>query len=519
MTTNKISTAKQAIANIPNGATLATSGFVGVGFPEALAVALEQRFLQEKQPTDLTLVYAAGQGDGKERGLNHFGHQGLVKKVIGGHWGLVPKLGDLARQNKIEAYNLPQGVITHLYRDIAAHKPGTLTHVGLHTFVDPREQGGRLNAKTQENIVVLMEIDDKEYLFYKAFPITVAFLRGTTADEQGNVSSEFEALPLECLAIAQAVKNSGGIVIVQVERITARHHLHPQMIQIPGILVDHIVVAPPEQHPQTFAEQFNPAYCGEIYAPRNRLPTLPLDVRKVIGRRAVMELRADSIVNLGIGMPETIAPIADEEDVLDKITITIEPGGIGGIPAGGLSFGAVTNPQAIIDQPAQFDFYDGGGLDQAFLGMAQLDEKGNVNVSAFGPKMAGAGGFINISQNAKAVYFLGAFTSGDEEFFVENGILTIFQEGAYRKLIKRVQHLTFNGQHSIQCGQKVMYITERAVFQLVPEGLELIEIAPGIDLQTQILNQMDFRPLMRNIKLMDKRIFSEPKMGLNKECA
>ena len=506
----KLVSAAEAIAAIPEQATLATGGFVGVGFPEELALALEQRFLDTDSPKDLTLVYAAGQGDGQERGLNHFGHAKLLKKVIGGHWGLVPKIGNLARHNRIEAYNLPQGVIAHLYRDIAAHKPGTLTHVGLHTFVDPRLGGGKLNSKTQTDIVRLMKIDDEEYLFYKAFPIDVAFLRGTTADQHGNITSEKEALPLECLAIAQAVKNSGGIVIVQVERVTSHHHLHPQMVQIPGILVDYVVEAKPENHQQTFAEDFNPAYCGEVYAPDVQLNAQQLDVRKVIGCRAVMELYPGSVVNLGIGMPESIAPIAKQKGILDEITITIEPGGIGGTPAGGLSFGAVTNPQAIIDQPAQFDFYDGGGLDQAFLGMAQLDQQGNVNVSDFGSRMTGAGGFINISQNAKAVYFLGMFTSGDEEFFIEDNRLHIFREGLHHKLIKQVQHLTFNGQYGLRRGQKIMYITERAVFRLTEAGLELIEIAPGIDLEKHIFDVMEFKPLIaKDLKEMDSRLFND----------
>lgn len=516
LSANKIVSAQKAAELVNSGDTLVTGGFVGVGVAEELMIALEKRFQQDCLPRDLTIVYAAGQGDAKEKGGNHLGHEGLVKRVIGGHWGLVPKLQKLAFENKIEAYNLPQGVISHMLRDIAGKKPATISYVGIDTFVDPRIEGGKINQMAKEDLVELIKIGGKECLNFKHFKPDVAFIRGTSADSKGNISMEKEALKIESLAIAAATTNSGGIVIAQVESIVGNGELKPHDVVVPGIMVDYVVQASSENHQQTFGCDFNPAYIGAVKGEHIVLLPLDMSIKKIMGRRASFELNSGDIVNLGIGAPESVARVADEEGIIGDFTLTAEPGVIGGVPAGGLDFGASNNPEAIIDQPSQFDFYDGGGLNVAFLGMAQLDKFGNVNVSKFSGRVAGAGGFINISQNTKKVVFMGAMVAGKIDFNVKGDQLNLGENAGGKKFLNEVEQITFSGKRAIENGQDILYITERCVFRLVSEGIELIEIAPGVDLQKDILQQMEFEPLISpELKLMDIRIFTDGKMGIN----
>jgi len=512
---NKIVSADDAVALIQDGDTLCLSGFVGTGTPEELIIALEKRFLETGAPKNLTLVFAAAPGDGKERGANRLAHKGLIKRVIGGHWALVPKIAKMANNNEIEAYNFPMGTLTQLFRDIAAHRGGILTQVGLGTFVDPRQDGGKLNEVTTENLVELMMIDGQEWLFYKTFPINVCFLRGTTSDPHGNTTLEKEALTLDNLAIAMATKNSLGLTIVQTERIAESSTLNPRLVKIPRIMVDCVVVSEPENHTQTYGTKYNPAFASEIRAITDNLTPLELTERKIIARRCAYELPMGGTINLGIGMPEGIAGVANEEKIIDFITLTAEPGVIGGLPQSGLDFGCSINIDALLDQNQQFDFYDGGGLDLAALGLAEADAHGNVNVSKFGPKIAGAGGFINISQNARKLVFAGTFTAGGLKIGIEDGNVVIHQEGRVKKFVNRVEQITFNGKMAALREKPVYYVTERCVFKLRYNGLELTEVAPGIDIERDILAHMDFEPIINNPKIMAACIFQEGPMKLN----
>ena len=513
----KIITAEQAAALVKDNTTIAVGGMGLAGWPEAIAQALEKRFLETGAPRNITVRQGSAIGDWKERGMTRWGHEGLLKRWVGAHIGASPGLAQLSADNKVEAYCLPQGVLVNLWREIAAKRAGLITKVGLGTFVDPRVEGGKMNAVTKddETIVKVVEFEGEEYLFYKSFPIDVAMIRGTTVDENGNLTQDNESFIAEILPIAQAAKNSGGIVIVQAQYLAKTGTLHPKNVRVPGILVDYIVVTDKEDCIwQTEGTVYNPAFAGHVKVPLEAIPKLPMNERKIISRRAAMELTQGAVVNLGYGMPVDIASVAAEEGVTELMTLTTESGGVGGVPASPPNFGAVYNAEASLQHNAMFDFYDGGGLDVAFLGLAQTDRFGNVNVSKFG-RPIGCGGFINITQTSKKVVYTGTFTAGKLQISVSDGKLRIEQEGKNRKFLEHVEQITFSGKYAAQVKQPVLYITERAVFSLIDGDMVLVEIAPGMDIEKDVFGQMGFKPKVSpNLKLMPAEIFAPEWGGL-----
>lgn len=522
----KIISAEAAAAMIEDGQTIATNGIGAIGFPDLIVNAIDKHFQEKGAPRDLTLVFAAGQAPFELRALvNQLAHEGLLKRVVCGHWDSARHLSRMASENKIEGYNLPQGQIAQLYRAIAAKKPGHLSRIGLGTFVDPRQDGGKINEAAKEDLVKLMVIDGEEYIFYKAFPIHVALIRGTTADPAGNISVEKEAAPIDSLEMALAARACGGKVIVQVERLTAAGSMRVRDVHIPGELVDAVVVHPGQK--QTFIEEYNPAYTGEIrdVNPRGtneKIKALSSGItaeRKaedlIIGRRAALELVKGAVINVGLGIPELVSSTAAHEGVSHKFTLTVEAGPFGGIPVGGISFGAALNPTKIFTQPSMFEFVNGGGLDRTFVGFAQADSKGNVNVSKLGNRFIGVGGFVDITQSAKSVVFCGTFMAGEMDLKVVDGKVQIVSDGKYTKFTEQVEQISFSGEYARKMKQRVLYVTERAVFELMETGLTLVEIAPGLDLEKDILAKMAFKPAISpQLKTMDPIVFQKGPVGL-----
>jgi propionate CoA-transferase len=505
----------EAARLVESGDTILIGGSgAGHSVPDTLIAAIAKRFLAEGAPRDLTTLHPVGLGDRGTRGIGHLAHPGLLKRVVCGTLVDSPPVERMAAANQIEAYTLPQGCLSQLTREMAAGRPGLVTHVGLKTFVDPRHGGGRQSARSTEDLVELVNVAGRECLLFKPFHANVALLRGTTADEDGNVTMEHEAVFGEMISMAQAVRRVGGVVIVQVKRTALRGTLPPKQVKIPGMLVDFVVVDPGQT--QTFFTVHDGAYAGEIRIPLSQIGALEFSPRKVIARRASLELFPGAICNLGSGVSTGIASIAAEEGALDAVVLTNEQGLIGGAPATGNEPGAARNYQAMIDQPYQFDFYDGGGLELAFLSFAQVDEDCNVNVSRFGDKIIGPGGFINISQNAQTIIFSGTLTAGGLDIGWVDGQTRIAREGREKKFVSKVQQVTYSGPLANENGQRAFYVTERAVFRRNGQGrLELIEIAPGVDLERDVLAQMQFKPAIApNLKRMDPRIFLPQPMGL-----
>ena len=516
--------AAKAAEMIQDGSTLCAVAMTQISACTSILKEIERRFLETGHPKDLTYVHTCGQASaGLPGGLQYIAHEGLIKRVIGGHWGQSSNMMRLIAEDRVEAFNLPQGQMANLFHSMALREPGKISKVGLGTYIDPRYEGGKMNRKARESgyeTVSLIEIDGEEYIRYHHFPIDTLLIRGTCADESGNISTKQEAMVLEVLPAVMAVKRWGGKVICQVERIVKDGTIGAKEVTVPGVLVDAIVVCenPFEEHRQTYSWYYDPTYSGEALAPEEAFAPLPNDVRKIISRRAAAELVPNQIINIGTGIPnENFGPIIAEENLADIVTITVESGVYGGVPAGTIDFGIARNAQALVRHDSQFELYNGAGIDYTFMGAGEMDAEGNVNATKMGDKAPGAGGFIDITATAKNVIFCSTFTGGGlKTAFSEDGV-QILQEGKFKKLVRKVQQISYNGKVALERGQKMLYVTERAVFRLTENGPELIEIAKGIDLKKDILDQMEFMPLIaEDLKVTSTDFYKDGICGLRK---
>lgn len=507
----------EAARLIKDGDHVAVSSFTALSMAEDVFVSLEDRFLKEQHPRNISIYHVSGVGDYKPggRGLNHLAHEGLIGRIYGAHAAPYPDLSPMMDDGRIETYMVPQGVCSHLMRAMAGGEDGLLTKVGLHTYADPRLDGCKINKSCKEDIVELVNVCGKELLYYKAFPINICLLKASYADEDGNISCENEPLILEQLEVAGATRRWGGKVVVVVHKVVKRGTIHPRKIKIPSMLVDYVVVGRKENTYQThFFKDEKPELTGDLKVPAEAIEPMPFGLRKIASRRGAMEIRPGAFVNIGGGMSEGVANVASEEGLADKILLGVESGLIGGVPVVG-AIGTAFNPEVVIRQPECFDLYNGGLLDITFLGCAQIDQDGNVNVTKFNGKVIGPGGFVNITQNTRSIRFIGSFTGGKTEIESGNGKLRILQDGKFIKFVNKVEQVSFSGKQGAAKGQDVLYITERAVFRLVEGGIMLVEIAPGIDLEKDVLSKMEFKPIIaKDLKLMDTRIFCPEKMGL-----
>jgi acyl CoA:acetate/3-ketoacid CoA transferase len=513
----------EAVALIPDGATVSVSSSSGLGCPDATLRAIGDRFRETGSPRGLTTIHPIAAGDmyGID-GIDHIAEPGLLTRVIAGSYPSgpssmpSPKIWRMIHGNEVEAYNIPSGILFHMHVDAAAKRPGVLTQVGIDTYVDPRQTGGRMNDCTTEQIVQVVEFDGQEWLYFRAIPIDVAIIRGTTADEFGNISMEHEGAYLGALEQAIAARNNGGIVIAQVKRTTVRAPIATQAVRVPGNLVDYVVVDPEQM--QTTQTAYDPEISGEVRAPLESFEPVPWGTDKVIARRAAMELRNGDAVNLGFGISALVPRVVLEEGHAGAITWAIEQGAVGGVPLLGFAFGCAANAMGIVPSPMQFVYFQGGGFDRTFLSFLQVGPDGSVNVSKLAAKphvTAGVGGFVDITANARNIVFSGYLTAGGIDLAIEHSRLKIRREGRVKKFVSDIEQVTFSGRMALKRGAKVTYVTERCVLELRAEGLTVIEIAPGVDLERDVMAQVEV-PLRvaDDLRMMDARLFCPEPMGL-----